>query len=757
MDRFNRKTKQLTLTMAALAIVAVAAVMLLNSGSPAQATTATLAPDGGSSSNLLPQQTDPTPTATPTPTPGPVRALPVREACSSNPATVVDSGHIALFDVYWNPIELELTNNPCPPTVTHVPGEDDGSGSTTPAQDTRSPSSISIDAEPPTIIHIPNSAKVDLNAADSPYDKVKYRDLWEADSRELRGTDSDGLPVGDGMVWMLPACPPDGDPSAVGLCISLSATLLNPADWDGDVEFTLDHVHQIDIDKQDPRYVLAYDVPASDATSRLTPLWNSSDVREAQLPVAPGGYHRPTWFFTDRGTYEFQVHITGAPDDTKASERPDGLDPVSTEPSVSSDVREYIIHVGAEADLSVEVDAIDQYFQKLCDADTSDSRYPLKPHTDIDIIVTAHNAGPEEAPNTKVHVTLPEGLEPPHGAEDLVYVPSQGTYDSDTGVWSLDNLGVTNANNADISDDPPTLTIAARVSEGTHGETLTTKATISASELLEITETEDGEETVHEYEVPVLDPDTGNDMAACPITVTILRNAAPLWNVMLMVEENTAEDTPVGDPLWVYDDDGDTLTLQVLTDDEVAERSLTPPGVNGADLFTHSVTQDGNSTGVQIAVASGASLDHETAPVYFLAMAVHDSKDPHSNPDDTTIDDVLVVAIKLIDVVDDPEDLTFSVTPETVAIGETATFTLQVHGALPEGATDVEAGMLNLSDTSASPPDTSDDAAGTYAWTITGPDKAGDVSYEAFLKYLYDEEIVIVESDQVTVSWTASN
>ena len=140
--------------------------------------------------------------------------------------------------------------------------------------------------------------------------------------------------------------------------------------------------------------------------------------------------------------------------------------------------------------------------------------------------------------------------------------------------------------------------------------------------------------------------------------------------------------------------------------------------------------------------------------MYFLAMAVHDSKEAHGNADDTTIDDVLVVLIKLIDVVDDPEDLTFSVTPETVAIGETATFTLQVHNGLPDGATNFLAGMFSLSDTTEGTPHTNPDPPGTYTWDITGPDKPGHVTYEGSVKYIYDGDLVFVQSNHVTVTWT---
>ncbi len=224
----------------------------------AAALATTALPTSGGSDSLLPQPQSKTPTprhAAPKPCPG--------EKGNTNDVAVslVDSVHVALFDVYWNPVEKELTNTSCPPTVTHVP-EQKGRGGHT-ARDDRFPSSIDIDK---TIIPIPNSAKVTLNETD--YPKTKYGDLWIADAKEDRDTDDNGTPdgVGDGIVWALPACPPEGTPASNDLCITFSAALLNPLDWtdlnekDGFVvEYLLDHVHQTDIDRQDPRYTLAYE------------------------------------------------------------------------------------------------------------------------------------------------------------------------------------------------------------------------------------------------------------------------------------------------------------------------------------------------------------------------------------------------------------------------------------------------------------------------------------------------------------------
>ncbi len=435
-----------------------------------------------------------------------------------------------------------------------------------------------------------------------------------------------------------------------------------------------------------------------------------------------------------------------------------GLDPISKDASVTSDVREYFFHVGAETDLGVSVTTVP--------ADSADTS--LDPGDKVTVTVTASNAGSEKAPVTKVAVSLPSDLAIP--ADDQPRA-TKGTYAN--GVWTIGSM-CNPTEPAKPNSNPPepecpqeaTLTITASVDAKAHGKTLTAGATISATETVEITETADGTTTVETYHVPVLDPNTGNDTATGSITVASIRNVDPHWDIVLMVEENTEGGTPVGDELWVFDDDGDTPTFKELTDQELESMSLAPFGVNGADLFTHSVTRDGDFTGVQIAVESGASLDHETAPVYFLAMGVHDSKDAQGNADET-IDDVLVVVIKLVDLIDEAQDLEFSVAPTTFATDGTATFTLQVDGEIPDGATDYHVGMTWPGQTSATSPTTSDDAAGTYTFEITGPAAAGDVLYEGFVKYICEQgtpcahipdqgTLVIVESDVVTVSWTAS-
>lgn len=563
---------------------------------------------------------------------------------------VVDSGHYALFDVWWNDDEGELTNTVCPPSVVHIPATTGLGGQ--PARDDRSPSSIDITAEPPTIIHIPSSAQINLSDAttypdpDSAGDFLTYGKVFdkvkEADDLENRDTDGDETPdgVGDGIVWTLPACPPDGGAADGDLCLSFSAALLEDADWVGDIEFHVDHVHQVDIEKQDPRYVLVHDVPADDASEAGDPLWNSSNARKSTVSVAPGDYKRPLWFFTSRGTYEFQVHIQGDPDQTKASGRDDGLDPVSTEPSVTSDQRQYIIHVGAEANLGVEVDV---------------PTATPSPQEEVTITITASNdARSDEAQETKVDVTLPDGL------TYSSHAPATDTFaDSDSdGIWTWD------ADNLETNTSK-TLTITATVDANTHGQELTVDATISATEPVNITETVEGEKSVVTYHVPVPDPTPGNNTATGTITVANKPNVNPMFQVTRSVPENSSAGTNVGDTIAVREpDSGDTLTF-----------SLT--GEGAGNFTVSSVTG-----GAQITVGTGADLDYEITQSYDLTLGVSDGKDAAGDPD-SSIDHTIAVRV---DIIDDPWDSgTLSVRAENPAtLSASVTFTAEVTG-LPSG------------------------------------------------------------------------
>ena len=617
--------------VAALAVAALAIAILAGGGMPAQATTATLAPDGSGGGNLspLPQGTGtPTLTETPAPTPTPMPRFPEPEPCADPPAQVVSSGHVALFDVYWDPDEKELALNPCPPDAVHIPAEyDDADELVTLARNVRTSSGISI-AE--TVIHIPNSARIDLNAS-ATYTTDDYREVWVADDKENRDTDDDGDGdgVGDGVVWALPACPDGALPGS--LCLGFSAELLNPEDWGtpndeasggGNVQFRLIHTHQHDVGEQGGRYVLAYRSPDADAGAAPKLIWDTSDADQNVMEVVSGGSEHPTWFFTSAGRYEFQVYADGYPE----VDRTGGLEPVSADPSVSSDVREYFVHVGLLADLSVT---------------TTVTPESPAPGDDVTITVTASNAGPDTATAARVDVALPAGLT--YSAHSAA---TGTTYDA--GVWTVGDLAVTDEENEATDDDSPTLTITATVAEGTRGQEQTVTADIYATEHL------------GSVDVLELDPWTGDNSAAATVTPVAATNVNPMFTVARSVTENADPGTLVGAPVAVRDpNSGDTLTF----------------GLTGDDAEHFAVAADANGD-AQITVAAGAAIDYETRRSYALVLTVSDGLDRAGNAD-PSVDHTLGVSIKVEDVAE-PFTASLTVDNATPTVGDDVTFTITV-------------------------------------------------------------------------------
>lgn len=671
----KRRRMQIPLiAVAALAMFALAAALLLAGDAQAHATTTTttLAADSGDD-NPIPQQQGQA--ATPTPQP---HATP--EACPAKgeAAGVIDRGYYALFDVWWNDEEGELTNNVCPPRVTFVPAGEDEEGEPIPARVDRFPSSINITAEPPTIIHIPNSAKVTLS--ESNYPKDKYGKVWEADDDE--NPDGDG----DRMVWVLPACP--DSPTTGGLCISYSAALLNSADWKGNIEFIVTHVHQVDIDKQDRRYVLAYDGPESRPVLR----WYSFDQQTDTVPVAPGGYDRPTWFFPSRGAYEFQVYIRGNPNDT-----------ISNDGSVTSDLREYIVHVGAEANLGLSL-YVDPALE---DGDTT-----LDPGDEVTIRVTANNAGPDEVEKTKVDVALPEGL------TYSSHSTATGTYAN--GVWSIGEFA---------NDASATLTITATVGAETHGQDLTVSAAISATETVT---TNSGD-----YDVPVPDPTPRDNTVSNMITVQRSSNVAPVFQLVRSVPENSAVGTNVGIPVLVKNpESSDTLTFTLSGD--------------GHDNFTVEAA-DGNA---QIKVAANSYLNYEdtVANNYDLTLHMSDGKDSNGNDDDS-VDDTISVRIEVTDV-SESAGITVTATPASQTRGHDVDLRSS-FGNPPVPKSQMRFIWVQRPLNGEIDPRHRDEGNQNYESILVTSGSVGVMQYKVMAKYLDSAARIYrtVESDWTNVTW----
>ena len=608
-----QKTLIIALAMIILA-AAAAAFILTGPGGPAQA------------AQNSPAQTEP-------------------EACSDTPVAVYgkDDGakRLALFDVYWDTGEKYLFNNPCPPTVTHYP-EEPGPGPfdpPIPASDLREQSTVNVNE---TIIHIPNSYKRTL-AYDSTDDKTKYPFMF----KDWNKKDSDNDGTNDALVtdtlWVLPTCDPSytdaqntANPARAGandLCLIFSAALLNPNNWvdkpkgtaAGDVEYLLESIREPGIEAADRGVVFAFhpynDIPVgSDGEAEDQATWRTDGTHENALAITPGTYEYRQWGFTRPGTYVFQLHVLGYP------RRHDVHgEVIDTRTSTASEVIRYTFHVGLLAELNTRVAA--------------DSTTPDVGDT-VTLTITARNEGPSEGDDVKVQVGLPAGL---------TYVSdttATGSYDNATGVWSVGTMAKPAPG---VAATEATLTITATVDDGTRGEALEVTASIS------------GTETIGGSEVGELDPH-GEDVhhaASVTITPTAANNTPPAWYVLLSVEENSQPGTNVGDIIRLRDPDpDDTLTYQ-----------LTGEGADNFGVFEA-------SGGVQIAVASGATLDYEVTPAYELVLTVSDGVDHEGNAD-ATVDDAVPVRID-IDDVDYPPAVNLTIDNVNPTTGNEITLTAEL-------------------------------------------------------------------------------
>ena len=526
------------------------------------------------------------------------------EGCADNIAPVVSSGRLALFDVYWDADNGALINNLCPPTVTHHPAEyDDRGDPISEARDDRAQSTVNIDS---TIIHIPNKYKHTLSLT-STTEQAAYPFMY-LDEKDANGQPYSTGSTKDGVVdtlvsdeiWVLPDCKPGTTTAADDLCLIFSAALLNPSEWtdgeelgnQGPVVYHFEHESDRYVGEHagEPAHALVFYPTGSVPTGEEQVTWRTDDPDTNALEVTPGTYEYRSWGFTERGTHLFTVHAKGHPDDHDTYGR-----------TVTSVAHKYIFHVGLLAELTVDVSADD------VTPDVGDT---------VTLTVTAKNEGPSAGNDTKVTMELPAGL---------TYVSSQpdaGTsYDSGTGVWSLDNMA------APANKDNPTtatLTITATVDDNARGKPLEVTATISASETIDGT-------TVDE-----LDPHAVHHSDSETITPNAEPNTAPEWYENLSVEENSTAGTAVGGVVLVRDPDAtDTLTATLSGE--------------GSEAFSVIVA----SGGYQIAVAAGASLDYEVTPLYDLTLGISDGKDEFGNSDGT-VDQTIPLRIEIEDVNDPP-------------------------------------------------------------------------------------------------------
>ena len=297
------------------------------------------------------------------------------------------------------------------------------------------------------------------------------------------------------------------------------------------------------------------------------------------MSVSPGEYEHRAWAFTRPGTYVIAVHAKGRP------QKGDGkLLPANSQiVGVTSEVQHYTFHVGKLADVGVNITPEDQ---------------SVNPGGTATFTITASNSGPNEATDTEVQVTLPEGLD-----FAPTVPPTDGVSASNDGrvvTWDVDTLNAPTKNaNGDLIPTTATLTINASVATGHRGDALTATARISATE------------TIGGSVVTELDPRLDDNTSIATVAVPYTSNVNPIFRIKRSVNEDAAANATVGSPVLVRSGDNDPLHYTIVGD--------------GAENFD--VNNDG-----QITITDPPGINHECQATYPLTLEVSDHKDAPWQP-----------------------------------------------------------------------------------------------------------------------------
>ena len=501
-------------------------------------------------------------------------------AAPANPIAVINSGHFAMFDVYWDNTDeptsgKTLNNNLCPPamsTSTTMNEEEEITGKTF----TRAASNTDIRE---TLFHIPTGNEVTLAAAtvdDGTDDEGNpYPTTFGADKYRFLGETGD-------RVWIVSSH--DEEHLNPGF-----STALLPDDFlaEGDeVQFELEAVRVPGESVDDRGTAFAFKNADGDNDTADEVLWRS-DAPHGLIGLEVGSnikrYRHLHWAFTKPGIYQMQVHARALPTTAYFEDNE----------TVTSEVRRYTFQVGELADLGITVSPDDH-----------------RPATGGNVVITytASNDGPDAAAAVKVSAPLPTGL---------AYVSAAtaaGSYASATGEWTVGSLA---------SDATATLSLTATVGSGAAGDTLTPTAYIR--------DTGDN---------PDLDALTGNNRATATLRPGAPANSAPQFRIVRAIAENVSRDTPAGAPVMAIDDDGDGLTYSLsgahaarFTVDSQGQIATSGCGV--MDYEAHSVypltlsVRDSKNSAGEADTANDASIG--------VTIKVTDTVDEPSDPNPFTL------------------------------------------------------------------------------------------------------------------------
>ena len=499
-------------------------------------------------------------------------------------------------------------------------------------------------------------------------------------------------------VWLLPEWEPETPGEVELLHIGFSAALLRPADWVGDIRWNFETLREPDVAPGDRGVILV----TGDPTFRTID-WDSGNPDFQLVTVTPGEYEHRSWAFTKPGTYVLRVHARGTPRE--------GHSLGTVNESEASDISHYTFHVGSLADLNVAVSA--------------DNAAPEAGGV-VTYTVQAANAGPDTAPHGEVTLSLPEGL-----TYDPVDTLVNGAAPADNAVSISDDGHTLSWQVGEMANDfSATLSFKARVGGDTRGQSLDVTANIVARE------------TIGSSEVLQLDPRDGDNRSTFTIISIGTVNRAPLFNLQWSVREDATAAAP-GIPgalvgrIKAVDPEGDTLFYNLTGE--------------GKENFDPMATDDG----VEIRLSAQARLDYEVGPrSYNLLLGVTDAKSETGGVDATT-DDTIGIMIAVTNVVDANSDLAFSVDPAELAIGETATFTLDIMGELPDGASNVTVHITGPVPTESYT--ATNVTSFPVTWALVGSGDPGSREYNASLRMnVPDKSRVHFSAGPVTVNWTAA-
>ena len=133
--------------------------------------------------------------------------------------------------------------------------------------------------------------------------------------------------------------------------ISFSTALFDAKYWyrrgtEQPLWYEVEAVRELGVHPREYGHIYVFD--ASNAGAGKKAIWNSKESDTGKIYMEPGQNRNLQWVFTKAGTYEIEVHLNGHVRKEKPDDLPEGelWHPISTENTVTSDVRTYTFVVG---------------------------------------------------------------------------------------------------------------------------------------------------------------------------------------------------------------------------------------------------------------------------------------------------------------------------------------------------------------------------------------------------------------------------